>query len=335
MKYWSLSLHFYQPPTQEDEITWNILIFCYLPLLRMLDSKSGYGITVNINACLVDQIRKLGSPEFFELIDRLARDGKVEFLNSARYHPLLPLIPAEVLLRQIQTDFKSPGFFPSELAINQSVLDLLPYKYVLIDETSLGEYSPLVRHQDKYLLVNKRNVCELLRGYQGQLKAESVADLLSEGLNVTVNDAELFGHHYTERLEVLANLLDRTDIKFLTASQAIAQFGSQAPEVTSIKPSTWQNCKAFALWDKNDLQKEYLKLLELNSDVDVAFSSCYLYWLSNWPWWHPGLVERGVNSMPKSPQTKAFLDLMWTYHTSGKVEDNYQKFNQSDSKYLG
>ncbi len=295
----------------------------------MLDSKSGYGITVNINACLVDQIRKLGSSEFFELIDRLARDGKVEFLNSARYHPLLPLVPAEVLARQIQTDYKSPGFFPSELAINKETLDLLPYNYVLIDESALDEYSPMVKYNNKYLLVNKRSVCELLRGYQGQLKAEAVSDLLSDGLNVAVSDAELFGHHYTERLEVLASLLDRSDIKFLTASQAIAQFCTWAPEVTNIKPSTWQNCQAFALWDKNDLQKEYLKLLELNPDVDVAFSSCYLYWLSNWPWWHPGLVERGVNSMPKGSQTKAFLDKMWAYHTSGKVEANYSAFNKS------
>jgi len=334
MRFWSLVLHFYQPPTQEDNITWNILIFCYLPLLRMLDSKSDYGITVNINACLVDQIRKLGSPEFFELIDRLARDGKIEFLNSAKYHPLLHLIPSEVLARQIQTEYKTRGFFPSELAVNEAALDQLPYEYVLIDETSLEQYSPLVRYKNKFLLANKRNICELLRGYQGQLKAQNVVELLSEGLNVTVNDAELFGHHYTERLKILADLLDRTDIKFLTVSQAIAQFGDTALKVDHVKPSTWQNCREFALWDRNELQREYLKLLKLTPDVDAAYSSCYLYWLSNWPWWHPGLVERGVNSLPKSPQTKTFLELMHAYHTSGKVEDNYQKFNQSDSKYL-
>lgn len=329
MKYWSLSLHFYQPPTQEDSITWNILTFCYLPLLRMLDSKSGYGITININPCLVDQIRKLKSTEFFELIDRLVRDGKVELLNSARYHPLIPLIPKEVLIRQIQTDYKTPGFFPSELAIDENTLDFLPYTYVFIDETSLNQYFPLVKYKNKYLLVNKRNVCELLRGYQGLLKAQMVANLLSEGLNVTVSDAEVFGHHYTERLQVLADLLDLPDIKFLTASQAIAQFGSQAPEVASIKPSTWQNCDKFDLWNRNALQQEYLQLLELNPDVDVAFSSCYLYWLSNWPWWHPGLVESGVNSMPKSKQTADFLKHLWDYHTSGQVEANYSAFDKS------
>lgn len=321
-------MHFYQPPTQEDSITWNILIFCYLPLLRMLDSKSGYGITININSCLVDQIRKLKSTEFFELIDRLARDGKIEFLNSARYHPLIPLIPKEVLMRQIQTDYKTPGFFPSELAIDEKTLDFLPYTYVLIDETSLNQYFPLVKYKNKYLLVNKRNVCELLRGYQGQLKAQLVTNLLSEGLNVTVSDAEVFGHHYTERLQVLADLLDLPDIKFLTASQAIAQFGSQAPEVVSIKPSTWQNCDKFDLWNRSALQQEYLKLLELNPDVDVAFSSCYLYWLSNWPWWHPGLVESGVNTMPKSKQTADFLKHMWDYHASGQVEANYSAFDK-------
>lgn len=329
MKYWALGLHFYQPPTQEDEITWNILTFCYLPLLRMLDSKSDYGLTININPCLVDQIRKLGSPEFFDLTDKLAKDGKIEFLNSARYHPLLPLIPKEVLKRQIQTDYKAKGFFPSELAVDENTLDELDYEYIWIDESSLDVKSPIVKYKNKHLLVNNHKICHLFRSYQGQLQAQTVIDMLSEGLNVTINDAELFGHHYTERLQVLSDILDHKDIKFLTGTQAIAQFKSSATEVTNIKPSTWQNCDKFDLWDKNPLQREYLELLKSNTDVDVAFSSCYLYWLSNWPWWHPGLVERGVNSLPKSPQTKTFLDHMWAYHISGKVEENYAAFNKS------
>lgn len=331
MKYWTILLHFYQPPTQDDTITWNIMAFCYLPLLRMLNSKSGFGLTLNITGCLHDQLKKMNATEFFELIEKLEFDGKIELVNSAKDHPIMPLFSNEVLSRQISTG--APAFFPPELAIDTKTLDFIPNKYVFVDETSVGAKMPVAKYKDKILLVNNREVCNLFRSYQGNLEANQVIELLGNELTVSANDVELFGHHYVERLKVLTDLLDNPNLKFLTASQTIETFGSNIPEVTNINPSTWQDCKEFALWNKNDLQQKYLKLLE-TCDVDQAFSSCYLYWLSNWPWWHAGLVEKGVKSMVQTPATEKFLVDLWAYHNSGQVDQNYQKFNQSQSKYL-
>src|SRR5258708_37058336 len=102
MKYWSIVLHFYQPPTQELNITKMILDSCYLPLLRMLSEKSGFGLTCNISGTLLVQLQQLGAEEFFDLVKKLIDEKKVEMTTSVMYHPLIPLTPQDVLIRQIQ-----------------------------------------------------------------------------------------------------------------------------------------------------------------------------------------------------------------------------------------
>ena len=377
MRYWSPVLHFYQPPTQDTAITKQILDSCYLPILRILTKKSGFGLTINLSGTLILQLREFESTEFFDLIRQLLADGKIELLNSAVYHPIIPLTPPDVVTRQIsrnQLQLKnffglqsSPGFFPPELAIDTTSLDLIDSQYVVIDQTSLDTYSPLHKFGQKHLLVNNRPVSDLLRAYPKELKIQTLTNLIVKncadgGLLVTANDAELFGHHYAERIQLLPDLLDLKDIKLITASQALSQFGSQASEISAIKASTWQECQHFSLWDKNGLQKSYLKLLTTAYDLthdsqeykvddylDKAFSSCYLYWLSNWPWWHPEMVETGaialitaVRIAKTDPSKKSqmeviyhdFLSKMWQYQWSGEVELNYQKYNLSSDKFL-
>jgi alpha-amylase/alpha-mannosidase (GH57 family) len=351
-------LHFYQPPTQETEITKQILDSCYLPILRLLSQHSGYGLTLNLSGSLLLQLRQLEAGEFFDLVKKLLADGRIELLNSAVYHPLIPLTPPDVVTGQIAKNQQlladlfgtktTDGFFPPELAVNTAALELINSSYVIVDQTAVDAKSPVVKFGQKYLLVNNRPVCELFRSYPRELAVSTVVDLVSEncsdgGLLITANDAELFGHHYVERIRVLKDLLDLKDIKFITASQAVAQFGTKAPAVSAVKPSTWQDCQNFSLWDKNDLQKEYLALLKLahgcsaGSDfLDQAYSSCYPYWLSNWPWWHPGLVQKGVENIKKSvgenktvaAAAQQFLDKMWQYHHSGQVEVKYREYDQ-------
>src|SRR5258708_5385530 len=147
MKYWSMVLHFYQPPTQEPEITKTVLKSCYLPLLRILSEKSGFGLTLNISGGLLLQLKKLGADEFFDLVKKLIGDGKIEIVNSVMYHPLIPIIPKDVITRQINKNRETlkemlgvettTGFFPPELALDSESLNLIDSKYIFIDESSL------------------------------------------------------------------------------------------------------------------------------------------------------------------------------------------------------
>ncbi len=180
MSYWSILLHFYQPPTQELKTTKMILESCYLPLLRMLSKKSGFGLTFNISGSLLVQLKQLGTDEFFDLVKKLIIEEKVEIVTSAMYHPLIPLTPKDVIFREIEKNNLTlnnllgvkelEGFFPPELAIDTANLDLISQKYIIIDETALKKKSniqqPLVKYRKKYLLINNRQVCELIRAYQ-------------------------------------------------------------------------------------------------------------------------------------------------------------------------
>jgi len=366
-------LHFYQPPTQELKITKSVLENCYLPLLRMLSAKSGFGLTLNISGSLMIQLKKSGANEFFDLIKQLIADGKIEMVNSAMYHPLMPITPKDVLERQIVKNSQTlkdlfgvestQGFFPPELAVNKSTLDLIDSNYIFVDENAPesepGKIGSMVKYGGKFLLINNRQIGEMFRSYPEKLLAKTVTDLVHKISNeadliVTANDAELFGHHYSERLQVLADLLDSKEIKFIRASDAINKFGDKAKTVSGIKNSTWQDCQDFDLWNKNILQEEYLELLNTVYELtkgqlegvaedlfDQAYSSCYLYWLSNWPWWHPDLVGTGARNLIKSVRMSnidyqmkskaeeayhSFLNKMWQYHWSGKVEAKYKEW---------
>jgi alpha-amylase/alpha-mannosidase (GH57 family) len=373
MKYWSMLLHFYQPPTQELKITRSVLENCYLPLLKMLSVKSGFGLTLNISGSLMIQLKKSGANDFFDLIKKLIADGKIEMVNSVMYHPLMPITPQDVLERQIAKNSQAlrdlfgiestAGFFPPELAVNKETLGIVKSDYIFIDENApepkSGKQASIAMLDGKYLLINNRQVGEMFRSYPQKLSSKTVIELVhkisgEEDLIVTANDAELFGHHYSERLQVLADLLDSKEIKFIRASDAINKFGDKAKTVSGISDSTWQDCNSFDLWNKNILQEEYLELLKTvygltkgnlegvaEDLLDQAYSSCYLYWLSNWPWWHPDLVGTGARSLIKcvrmsnidnQKKSKAeeayhlFLNKMWQYHWSGKVEVKYKEW---------
>lgn len=373
MKYWSMVLHFYQPPTQEPGITKSVLESCYLPLLRMLSQKSGFSLTLNISGSLMAQLEKSGANEFFDLVKKLIADGKAEIVNSVMYHPLMPITPKDILIRQIEKSSRTlknllgveltTGFFPPELAVNKDTLDLINSNYIFVDENAAESKSetpdPIVKYDGKYLLINNRQIGEMFRSYPQRLSVETVVNLMNKngsqgGLIVTANDAELFGHHYAERLQVLSDLLDDKEIKFITGSDAVDKFGSRSKTVIDINSSTWQDCQSFDLWNKNVLQNEYLELLKTVYGLtlgslegaaedlfDQANSSCYLYWLSNWPWWHPDLVGTGARNLIKcvrmanidnQKKTEAeaayhlFLNKMWQYHWSGNVETKYKEW---------
>lgn len=339
-------------------------------------------MTFNITGSLLLQLEQLKAYEFFDLVKELIGEKKIEIITSALYHPLIPITPKDVVARQIENNSEVLrrllgvqevlGFFPPELAVNSEYLKLIDGRYIVVDETALkyrGKMrNALVLYEGKYLLLNNRHVCDLLRGYPALLTAERVMNLIQKncdekGLLITANDAELFGHHYAERLEVLSDLLDTNEITYLKVSEAVTLFRKSVPVVSKVFDSTWQDSRGFRLWNANVLQKKYLHLLQMVYELthhhldheaedflDQAYSSCYLYWLSNWPWWHPDFVGKGAQSLIKSvrianidPKKKMlaeadyhqFLQAVWQYHWSGRVEKNYQKFTQTKKKFSG
>ena len=63
----------------------------------MLSAKSCFALTLNLSGSLLSQLQKLEAAEFFDLVRKLLTDQKIELVNSAVYHPLIPLTPADVV----------------------------------------------------------------------------------------------------------------------------------------------------------------------------------------------------------------------------------------------
>lgn len=382
MKRWALVLHFYQPPVQDLAITKQVLESSYMPVLRLLEEHPRARVTVNISACLLQQLKKLHKEEFFVSVRRLVAAGKIELLSGPAYHPVVPMIHREIFERQVQktqtiyTDTlgiqPGKGLFLPELAVTSDVVEWisrLGFLYTVVDQHAVSGDVFAGQLHNVTCFVNNRSVTDIIRGYPGRLSAEAFSKwLLAQPRDiVSVNDVEAFGHHYEERLEVLHDLFSHPEFSFVTLSE----LNVHTPDV-EIRPSSWQEVDwtaekrgPFWLWDnpENSLQIAYKELADIAAGaldmgrektegyvwnaaaehLDTGLSSCYLYWLSNWPWWHPDLVERGAQQLIKCIRTVTvdatfkqrgeemyhlFLGKLWTYHWSGEVEKRYKLFDE-------
>lgn len=396
MRKWAVVLHFYQPPTQDLQVTKTVLYSCYLPLLKMLERHEEAKITLNLTGSLMSQLGRLGAGEFFLRVSKLLDMGRVELVNCPVHHPVAPVTPERVVTRQLTKNLrvmketlgveaaKDGGVFLPELAVDEEVIKRLrdletKPGYAVVDETAVeGEYLPVVEWQGQKLAVNRRLVGEVFRSYPARLEAKRmlpwVEGLVEPGQTmVSVNDAELFGHHYEERGELLDGILGAKGFEFVGLSEAVDQVS--AGKVDRIEESTWQTNLTgggpFDLWadQDNPLQQKYLDLgrwaaeaFEQTGDrlegrtkeaaqehLDQGWSSCHLYWLSNRPWWHPDLVEKGANNLVRCIRTlplpytekaaaeekyHVLLRDMWQYHWSGEVEKKYAQYNEERKNWL-
>ena len=403
---WVLIPHFYQPPTQSLIVTEQILRSCYLPFLETLIEHPEVEMSIDLSASLILQLERIQNHDFFAKIKTLLDRSQIEFLNSAIFHPILPLTPRNVALRQIKESTTVlerftgvtpvPGFFPPELAIDEKILKLLSensINFVVIDESSVNPNFNLnkisdssVYKLDKFvLLASSRALTELLRSYPTVLKADNLIKFIEKqktGLLICATDAEVFGHHYSERLGLLKDLFQSNKFRFIKATSALnSEFRIQNSKF-KIVSSSWQtspqDLKAgvpFAMWNnpKNPLQQKYFHLAQMahnalsemeskpatenishtihfaQNHYDQGISSCHPYWLSNTPWWHPDMVELGaknlikvIRTLPVYPEQKRraenffhnFMMEVWSTHWSGKVEENYLKFDQERVEIL-
>jgi alpha-amylase/alpha-mannosidase (GH57 family) len=107
--YWANFLHIYQPPTQTEEIIRKVARESYQTIIRILEEAPNAKITLNINAVLTEQLNRRGLGEIIEGLKTLAMRGQIEFTGSAMYHPILPLIPEEEVIRQVRLNTEVKG----------------------------------------------------------------------------------------------------------------------------------------------------------------------------------------------------------------------------------
>ncbi len=228
MIYWAPLFHFYQPPTQILSVLNRVFRESYLPLLQVLRRAPYARATLNFSGVLTEMLCEAGFSEVVQGFGELAGSGQVEFTGSAKHHAILPLIPQEEVLRQIQsnaatnrhflgTAYQPSGFFPPELAFNHELAALLlqtGHRWVIVSGIACPESVPwpvqvvhrvasLGRGSGEGLAVFFRDDVLSNRISFQSIDAEGfVTHLLSlgqalhgDGYVVTAMDAETFGHH--------------------------------------------------------------------------------------------------------------------------------------------
>jgi hypothetical protein len=251
--YWATLLHFYQPPIQIPEILRKVVEESYRPLIEVLGQYPHAKVTVNINGVLTEMLYESGYQDVIDGLRDLALGGQVEFVGSAKYHAILPLIDADEQRRQIRRNhltnkhflgdaYQPRGFFPPEMCYDRSFLDAaidVGHEWVIMSgvgcpdgwptnivhraKSSDGNEIAVVFRDD--LLSNKISFQDLDgKGFVEHLQS-SYGDA-GDMYIVTAMDAETFGHHIEnwdqlflgEAYEAVAPYSDVVEQRSLAAS---------------------------------------------------------------------------------------------------------------------
>lgn len=218
---WSNFFHIYQPPAWDEAIIRRACTEAYEPLVAILRQHPEVKITLNVTGALIDQLTALGLGTVLNDITQLAERGQIELVGSAKYHPILPLLPIEEAARQIELQekvcrevfgsaFSPQGFYAPEMAYSSSLEKLLldkGYRWVILDEICSGLPLGQVRFNHRFvapgglgIVFRNRYLSDFLSfGANIDQPEKSVAAIQQdersvEGL-VTAMDGENLGHH--------------------------------------------------------------------------------------------------------------------------------------------
>ena len=222
MVIWAPVLHFYQPPTQFPAVLKKICRESYRPLIDLLGEFGQARATVNINGSLTEMLLDCGAQDVVNGLRQLAEGGKIEFLGSAMYHPILPLIPESEILRQIELNcavnrrafgevYAPRGFFPPELAYDSVVADVAVktgHRWVLASGVACATQWPVsvvhrVEGHSDLAVMFRDDIVSNRISFKNTDGFGFIDHLRSLGAEtpayvVTAMDAETFGHHVTD-----------------------------------------------------------------------------------------------------------------------------------------
>ncbi len=257
--------HIYQPPVQIPPVIRQIAHESYYPIIEALKNYPLAKITLNINGTLTEQLHDFGYDDLIQSVTNLASKGQIEFTGSAKFHPLLPLIPEPEIKRQIilnnETNrhffgksYQPKGFFPPEMAISEEVLTCVREKgFEWIILSGIANTLPtfptnfISNHSNGLKLIFRDDFISNDCAFNKINNVDAFISRLyykctSEDYYVILAmDGETFGHHVkhaiTDFLVPLFNALSqRDDIKLCTVSEIINKFPlkeSQNPRASS------------------------------------------------------------------------------------------------------
>ncbi|KKQ96861.1 MAG: Alpha-amylase/alpha-mannosidase [Parcubacteria group bacterium GW2011_GWC2_39_11] len=305
--YWANFLHIYQPPTQKPYWIKRVSEESYWKIFRLFLENPRAKITMNISGILFELFEKNGQNDIIEMIKKLFDQGRLEVTGSAKYHPLLPFLPKQEIIRQIKLNeetlchylgknFRPNGFFPPEMGFFPElspILEELGYKWIIVDELSFPKQAAKQQYNRIYQASNAKDFSIFFRERKmswvilsgqigtGKLLLQSLGDRLKKNeYLITAMDGETFGHHRPGLEMLLFEIYNSNKIKNVKISELLDLF----PQREEIEPqaSTWalmekdlEKKKPFARWqdDDNEIHNAQWELTKLAIDSVEKYES--------------------------------------------------------------
>ncbi|MFX0019099.1 MAG: hypothetical protein ACFFBT_02515 [Promethearchaeota archaeon] len=220
--YFAPLIHIYQPPTQDIKVLKRINEECYKPLFSLIKGYDNAKFCLNINGILIEMLYEYDFGDTIELIKDLVVENKIEVVGTAKFHPILPLIPRKEAQHQIQINeevniktfgrWERKGFFPPELSINSKVAKFLRdlgYKWVILSGIACPvewPYDKIFTSPNGLLLYFRDDILSNKISFKHISAKEFVKDLktthkdpkqknANDTYIITAMDGETFGHH--------------------------------------------------------------------------------------------------------------------------------------------
>ncbi len=300
--YWVNFLHIYQPSDQSKEILERVVNESYRPLFKGFLSLKNTKVNLNINGALTELLAKNNYYDVIEDIKTLAEKGRLEFTESAMYHPLLAFLSEDEIFRQVEKNrqinkkyfkeaYRPFCFFPPEMAYGPNVakaIAKLNYPMILLDEISYNGGKNTAPNDRLFSIKNNKKILAVFRERRisncimsaiirskKEFKELVKEEIKEKSYFCTAMDGETFGHHRPG--------MEKNFFKILTADKPKQIFFSELPglfskiELISPVSATWASSKEdidkgiqFYSWKnpKNEvhtLQWEFLNFIRKTS----------------------------------------------------------------------
>ncbi len=277
---WANFFHIYQPPHWPRAIISKVARESYRPLVKFLLAHGHIRITLNISGSLTEQLSS--HPQYRDIISglrKLLSRGQVEFVDSAMYHAILPLLPEPEIERQIVLNrttnrrvfgrsYAPRGFFPPEMAYSQKLADVLArlkYSWVILDGISnpgIVDYTKRYEIKKAGLRAVFRNrfVSDYLAFAIQEADTRQFLETVKRWNNqrevlITAMDGENLGHHRHVAKRIWQRLVHQPHVDTVTVSELLRSLPVRRHVVP--RASSWSTAIGdlrhnvpFALWKK-------------------------------------------------------------------------------------
>ncbi len=301
---WINFLHLYQPMNADAATIKEATEKSYYRIVRALEENPKIKFTLNINGCLLMRWDELGFGDIIARIEKLIKQDRIELTGTAAYHPLLPLVPAEEVKRQIKEnetifkkyfgDYKPRGFFLPEMAYSPAVAKIISdfgYEWIILDEIA---YNGKLNQADfKKIYLDKNSGLKIIfrsRKYSDGFPPDLLKNEIDKNdIIITATDGELYGLRHIDHTGEFEKLL--SDKKLET--ELISDFIDEPGTIEVIKPvlCSWDSTEKelssknpYAVWDdkNNKIQQDIWQLAKLAYDTAEKFKRDKNYFGARW-----------------------------------------------------